>query len=59
MIIMNDFLKQPVTALKGIGEETAKQLESIKVYDIWDLIEYFPFRYEDYRLKDLHEVKHD
>lgn len=50
---------QPVTAITGIGEETAEALSEIKVYTVKDLLEYFPYRYEDYRLKDLAEVKHD
>lgn len=58
-IEMNKILSQPVTVIKGIGEETAKQLAELQIYDVNDLIEYFPFRYEDYRLKDLHEARHE
>ncbi|WP_084786832.1 ATP-dependent DNA helicase RecG [Bacillus tuaregi] len=50
---------QSVTAIKGIGEETATALADMKIYNIKDLLEYFPYRYEDYRLRDLAEVKHD
>jgi ATP-dependent DNA helicase RecG len=52
-------LKQSVTALKGIGEETAESLAEMKIFTIQDLMEYFPYRYEDYRLRDLTEVKHE
>jgi ATP-dependent DNA helicase RecG len=52
-------LNQSVTALKGIGEETRIALEEMKIFTIHDLIEYFPYRYEDYRLRDLAEVKHE
>lgn len=52
-------LKAPVQMIKGIGEETEKQLQTLGIFTIEDLIEYYPFRYEDYRLKNLHEVKHD
>lgn len=45
--------------IKGIGEETAESLAEIKILTVNDLLEYFPFRYEDYRLKDLADVKHD
>jgi ATP-dependent DNA helicase RecG len=45
--------------LKGIGEETAESLAEMKIFTIQDLLEYFPYRYEDYRLRDLTEVKHD
>ncbi|WP_394233390.1 ATP-dependent DNA helicase RecG [Niallia oryzisoli] len=50
---------QSVTAVKGIGEETASALAEMKLYTIKDLLEHFPYRYEDYRLRDLAEVKHD
>jgi ATP-dependent DNA helicase RecG len=56
---MSREIYQPVTAITGIGEETAETLAEIKVYSIKDLLEYFPYRYEDYRLRDLAEVKHD
>jgi ATP-dependent DNA helicase RecG len=56
---VNDILKQPVTAVKGIGEEMAITLADMSIRSVSDLLEYFPYRYEDYRLKDLAEVKHD
>lgn len=56
---MNPHLNQPVTVLKGIGEETAEMLTEMKISTIQDLLEYFPYRYEDYRLRDLTEVQHD
>ncbi|MBB6443798.1 ATP-dependent DNA helicase RecG [Bacillus benzoevorans] len=52
-------LKQSVTAVKGIGEETAAALAEMKINTIEDLLEHFPYRYEDYRLRDLAEVKHE
>ncbi|MBP3952074.1 ATP-dependent DNA helicase RecG [Bacillus suaedae] len=56
---MNEIMEQPVTTVKGIGEETAKQLKSLRIETVQDLLEYFPFRYEDYQIKDLHQVKHE
>ncbi|MCM3123349.1 ATP-dependent DNA helicase RecG [Mesobacillus sp. MER 48] len=56
---MNEQLKQPVTAIKGIGNEMAETLADMHIRTVGDLLEYFPYRYEDYRLKDLAEVKHD
>ncbi|WML39054.1 ATP-dependent DNA helicase RecG [Neobacillus sp. OS1-2] len=56
---MFDHLNQSVTALKGIGEETAEALAEMNIFTVQDLLEYFPYRYEDYSLKDLTEVKHD
>lgn len=57
--MMNEELKQSITAVKGIGEETAEALTELNLYTIEDLLEHFPYRYEDYRLRDLSEVKHD
>ncbi|MCQ6279700.1 ATP-dependent DNA helicase RecG [Bacillus sp. EB600] len=56
---MNQNLTQAVTVLKGIGEETAESLAEMKIFTVKDLVEYFPYRYEDYRLRDLAEVNHD
>lgn len=56
---MMEEINQSVTAIAGIGEETAEALAEIKVYTIKDLLEYFPYRYEDYRIRDLADVKHD
>ncbi|WP_449539973.1 ATP-dependent DNA helicase RecG [Ferdinandcohnia sp. Marseille-Q9671] len=56
---MNKLLKQPVTGLKGIGEETGLQLIEMNIFTIEDLLLYFPYRFEDYSLRDLAEVKHE
>ncbi|MCR8979184.1 ATP-dependent DNA helicase RecG [Brevibacillus laterosporus] len=56
---MIDLLAGPVSNLYGIGEERAKDLEALGIYSIKDLVEYFPSRYEDYRIRDLTEVKHE
>jgi ATP-dependent DNA helicase RecG len=56
---VNDNLKEPVSVLKGIGEETAEMLAEMNIHNVEDLLEHFPYRYEDYRLRDLAEVKHD
>jgi ATP-dependent DNA helicase RecG len=57
--IVKENLTQAVTILKGIGEETAESLAEMKIHTVNDLLEYFPYRYEDYRLRDLAEVNHD
>ncbi|MFZ7946632.1 ATP-dependent DNA helicase RecG [Neobacillus sp. 19] len=56
---MFDNLNQSVTALKGIGDETAEAFAEMKIFTIQDLLEYFPYRYEDYSLKDLTQVQHE
>lgn len=47
----------PLQAIRGIGAEKAKELGALGLHSVGDLLEYYPFRYEDYRLRDLSEVK--
>lgn len=56
---VNQLLKQPVTAVKGIGPEKAETLAEMNILTIEDLLEHLPYRFEDYRLRDLAEVKHE
>lgn len=56
---MNNLLDQPTTYIKGIGERTALTLQELGIHTISDLFHHFPFRYEDVRLRDLSEVKHN
>jgi ATP-dependent DNA helicase RecG len=51
-----DLFALPLTRVQGIGQQKANELESFGIYSIGQLIEYFPFRYEDYRIRDLAEV---
>nr|WP_185150714.1 ATP-dependent DNA helicase RecG [Cytobacillus dafuensis] len=55
----NQYCIEPITSIKGIGAETAEALAEMNILTVKDLLEYFPYRYEDYRLKDLAEVKHE
>ncbi|MDF2903444.1 MAG: ATP-dependent helicase RecG, partial [Bacillus sp. (in: firmicutes)] len=56
---MNLNLKEPVSVIKGIGEETAEMLAEMNIYTVQDLLEHFPYRFEDHRLRDLADVLHD
>lgn len=56
---MNELNKISIKTIKGIGEETATLLEEMKIQSVQDLLEHFPYRYEDYELKDLADAKHD
>lgn len=47
----------PVGAVKGVGAQRADDLVALGVTTIAQLLEYYPFRYEDYRLRELSEVK--
>ncbi|WP_335870682.1 ATP-dependent DNA helicase RecG [Bacillus sp. 2205SS5-2] len=48
-----------ISVLDGVGQETARQLEETGIYTIGDLFEYLPYRYDDFRLKELSEVAHE
>ena len=52
-------LLEPVTTLKGIGKETAENLQAMGIETIHDLIWTFPYRHEDFRIKDLTETPHN
>ena len=56
---MMDTLLEPVTSIKGIGSETATTLHEMGIDTVVDLLEYLPYRFEDYRLKDLETVEHE
>ncbi|MEI2285460.1 ATP-dependent DNA helicase RecG [Bacillus toyonensis] len=56
---MNDVVQVPVTDVKGIGGETSELLHEMGIYTVSHLLEHFPYRYEDYAMKVLAEVKHD
>lgn len=45
---MNDFLNTPIEYLKGVGPERGELLrKEARVSNLWDLLNYFPFRYVD------------
>ncbi|MHC5279320.1 ATP-dependent DNA helicase RecG [Listeria kieliensis] len=52
----NNLNEIPLTALKGIGAETAKAFKELGIATIYELLWNFPYRYEDYRMRDLTEV---
>lgn len=56
---MNQYLNQSVTVIKGIGEETAESLAEMNINTVQDLLEYYPYRYDDYRIRDLADVIHE
>ncbi|MDF2722580.1 MAG: ATP-dependent helicase [Paenibacillus sp.] len=47
----------PVRSVTGVSLAKAKELELLGIDSVGKLVEYFPFRYEDYRIRDLAEVK--
>ena len=52
----NNALFAPVTDLKGVGTKTAADLGSLGIYSIYDLLFYFPFRYDDLQTLPLDQI---
>ena len=52
-------ITEPVSTLKGVGKETAEQLTALGIHTIEDLIWTFPYRHEDFTLKNLAETPHN
>ena len=52
-----DLHEIPVRQVSGVSALKAGELHAFGIFTVNDLIEYYPFRYEDYRLKSLTEVK--
>ena len=49
-----------IKLLKGIGDAKAKQLLRLGVFTIWDLLTYFPVRFEDRRkVSKIFDLEHD
>lgn len=55
---MTDILKK-VTDLKGVGKSSAEVMRLMGIETLNDLIWTFPYRHEDFRLKDLAETPHN
>ncbi len=56
---MKKELQLPVENIKGVGEETTQLLGEMGIQTILDVLEYFPYRYEDYELRDIETIKHE
>ncbi|PRO65329.1 DNA helicase RecG [Alkalicoccus urumqiensis] len=52
-------LTQPVSSVQGVGPRAVEQLADLGIYTIHDLIFYFPFRYDDFAVRNIHEVEHE
>lgn len=52
-------LQRPITDVKGVGPETAEELAGLGINTVQDLFETFPYRYENYEIRDLSTVQHD
>lgn len=47
----------PVREVQGVGPQKVKDLLTFGIESVGDLLHYYPFRYEDYRIRDLSLVK--
>ncbi len=49
-----------IRSLKGIGDAKAKQLLRLGVFTVWDLLTYFPVRFDDRtKIRKISELQHD
>ncbi|MFJ8063858.1 ATP-dependent DNA helicase RecG [Psychrobacillus sp. NPDC096426] len=48
-----------VTSLKGVGSGTANALQDLGIVTLEDLVMTFPYRHEDFRLKNIAETPHN
>src|SRR5690554_875909 len=55
---MSQLHELSVRSVKSIGPQKAKELEAFGIVSVLDMLEYYPYRYEDYRIRSLAEVKH-
>ncbi|MCL0329435.1 ATP-dependent DNA helicase RecG [Apilactobacillus sp. TMW 2.2457] len=46
-----------VSVLPGVGPKKAQYLNQLGIYDINNLLNYFPFRYENLQIKPINEIK--
>lgn len=53
-----DIMTIPVRQVRGVSALKEVELHAFGISTVSDLLEYFPFRYEDYSLRSLSEVKH-
>lgn len=54
--MIDNALFAPVTDLKGVGTKTTAALESLGIYSIYDLLFYFPFRYDELQTLPLDQI---
>lgn len=53
---MVDLHRVSVGELQGVGPRKEEQLASFGIHSVADLLAYYPFRYEDYRLRQMADV---
>ena len=49
-------LDDKLSNLSGVGPKKVEQLQSLGIETIGQLIMYFPFRYNDFQLREIEEI---
>ena len=49
----------PVQTIKGVGPSLVEKLNQLQIKTVQDLLEYFPNRYENFELIDIHHAAHE
>lgn len=52
-----DLTNLSITSVRGIGEKKAEAFAQLDIHTVADLLEYFPYRYDDFRVKRLSSSK--
>ena len=51
-------LGDPITSIKGVGEQVAKKLAGLGIHTVTDLIDYYPRKYHDYsQVTKIRDIK--
>ena len=50
-------LHQPLHVLPGVGPKSAEKYAKLGIENLQDLLLYFPFRYEDFKTKQVLELE--
>ncbi|WP_274361538.1 ATP-dependent DNA helicase RecG [Paenibacillus thermotolerans] len=53
---MRDVFQIPVDQVRGVGDAKARELASFGIVSVGGLFEFFPHRYEDFRIRELSEA---
>lgn len=54
---MSDIFQEKVSSLVGVGEKRKDALKKLNITTIWDLLTFFPFRYEDLTVKEIDKIE--
>lgn len=49
-------LKDNVSVLKGVGPKKQEALSELQINTIFDLLSYYPFRYDDFEVKNINDI---